>query len=72
MKENASLMKKELICWMPVVIPDIMEYRLTFGKYTGLTLIEVYDRNPGYIDWARKNITTEPLRTLLHRFEVNE
>lgn len=30
-------------------------YKLTFGKYKGMTLKEVYEENPDYIDWLLNN-----------------
>ena len=34
------------------------DYVLTFGKYKGRTLQEVYQENPGYLVWAENNIET--------------
>ena len=44
---------------------DINEYKLTFGKYAGKTLLEVNKIAPDYIEWAKNNITREPVKTLL-------
>lgn len=49
----------------PKVLPDIATYKLTFGKYTGKTLIEIQKENPGYITWAKNNIHSEPVSSLL-------
>ena len=46
-------------------LPDINEYKLTFGKHAGMTLPEIQDIAPGYIRWAKENITREPVRSLL-------
>lgn len=46
-------------------LPDINEYKLTFGKHAGMTLQEIQDIAPGYIRWAKENITREPVRSLL-------
>ena len=46
-------------------LPDINEYKLTFGKHAGMTLPENQDIAPGYIRWAKENITREPIRSLL-------
>lgn len=44
--------------------PDINTWVLPFGKYKGLTLPEVQLSDPGYIEWAKTNATSEPFRTL--------
>jgi len=41
-------------------IPDINTYKLNFGKHAGMTLLEIQDVAPGYIRWAKENITREP------------
>lgn len=46
-------------------LPDINEYKLTFGKHAGMTLPEIQNIAPGYIRWAKENITREPVRSLL-------
>lgn len=46
-------------------IPDIDTYIISFGKHKGKTLTEVNKIDPGYIVWAKENITREPLKTLL-------
>ena len=45
--------------------PDIDTYIISFGKHKGKTLTEVNKIDPGYIVWAKENITREPLKTLL-------
>ena len=49
------------------VKPDIHTWTLDFGKYKGMTLIEVNDSDPGYIEWLKKqeNFDREPCKTLL-------
>lgn len=44
---------------------DIHEYKLNFGKYSEMTLIEISETDPGYIRWAKENMTREPIKTLL-------
>lgn len=34
--------------------PD--DHRLTFGKYRGQTIAYIRSVNPGYLDWASKNV----------------
>lgn len=46
-------------------LPDINSYVITFGKYSGKTLSEISEIDSGYISWAKKNITIEPIRSLL-------
>lgn len=46
-------------------LPDINEYKLNFGKHAGMTLPEIQNVTPGYIRWAKENITREPVRSLL-------
>lgn len=40
-------------------------YVFTFGKYKGLKLTEVNEKHPDYIEWAKKTIDHEPLKSLL-------
>ena len=46
-------------------LPDINTYKLTFGKYSGRTLIEINEIAPDYIAWCKDNITREPVKSLL-------
>jgi hypothetical protein len=46
-------------------LPSIEEYHLNFGKFKGKTLLEVQEIEPGYITWAKENLTREPVRSLL-------
>ena len=48
-------------------IPDINTYKLDFGKYSGLTLLEVKEKDPDYIKWAKENMRKEPVRALLQQ-----
>lgn len=45
--------------------PDVNTWKLPFGKYKGMTLVEVKSKNPGYIKWAKENANSEPLRSLV-------
>ena len=45
--------------------PDIYTWRLPFGKYSGMTLLEVKNMNPGYIEWLKSNIDSEPCHSLV-------
>lgn len=46
-------------------IPDINTYVISFGKHSGKTLLQIAETDPGYIAWAKENITREPVKTLL-------
>lgn len=46
-------------------IPDINTYIIPFGKYKGKTLPEIKEIDPGYMSWAKENMTREPVKTLL-------
>ena len=46
-------------------------YKLSFGKYKGMTLDEVYKEDKGYIDWLREKSDAakkEPLKSLLQNY----
>lgn len=44
---------------------SLEEYRVDFGKYSGRTLLEIRDIDPGYIRWMKEKMDREPVRTLL-------
>ena len=46
-------------------LPDIDSYVITFGKYLGKTLPQIKEIDPGYISWAKENMSREPVRSLL-------
>lgn len=46
-------------------LPKIDEYVLNFGKHNGKTLPEILKCDPGYISWAKENMTREPMKSLL-------
>ena len=46
-------------------LPDINTYLITFGKHSGKTLPQIAESDPGYIAWAKENITREPVKSLL-------
>ena len=48
-------------------LPTLEDYIITFGKHGGKTLPEVASVDPKYISWAKENIKTEPLKTLLEK-----
>ena len=51
--------------WKKPELPDVNEYKLTFGRHNGKTLIEVKASDPGYIEWLKENYGKEPVRSLL-------
>ena len=44
---------------------SLEEYRVDFGKYSGRTLLEIREIDPGYIRWMKEKMNREPARTLL-------
>lgn len=44
---------------------SLEEYHVDFGKYSGRTLLEIRDIDPGYIRWMKEKVYREPARTLL-------
>ena len=49
----------------PEPLPDINTWKFDFGKYKGHTIPQVMAMDPGYIEWARKNMEREPAKSLL-------
>ena len=47
--------------------PTPENYVFTFGKHSGKTLMEISQIDPGYIRWAKENMSKEPIRTLLEQ-----
>ena len=46
-------------------LPKLEEWILPFGKYKGRTLLQINEIDPGYISWAKENMTREPVKSLL-------
>ena len=46
-------------------LPKPEDYIFTFGKHNGKKLIDVARTDPGYIAWAKENMTREPIKSLL-------
>lgn len=60
------IIPQELLDVLPAVeIPDVSTYIVPFGKYKGKTLPEIKAIDPGYIAWAKENMTKEPVKSLL-------
>lgn len=49
-------------------MPDLNEFKLTFGKHTGKTIPQVAVIDRGWLIWARDNLTREPLLTLIKKY----
>ena len=50
---------------IPEEKPDINTWRFNFGKHNGKTIPEVDEIDHQYIEWAKNNITREPVKSLL-------
>ena len=51
-----------------VEVPDINEYKLTFGRHNGKTIPEVAKADMGWLIWANDNLSREPVATLIKTF----
>lgn len=67
-KDEATMnrMPKEAVSKLPTVDT----YTFDFGKHLGKTIPEIAEVDPGYIRWAKENMTREPARTLLKNFSL--
>ena len=53
-------------------LPDINEFKLTFGKHSGRTIPEVAASDRGWLVWASENLKREPLLTLIKDYLSQE
>lgn len=53
-------------------LPDLNEYRLTFGKHSGKTIPEIASKDMGWLMWAKANISREPVITLINQYFKNQ
>ena len=51
-----------------VEIPNINEYKLTFGRHNGKTIPEIAKTDMGWLLWAKENLNKEPVTTLIKTF----
>lgn len=51
-------------------LPTLEDYKLDFGKHAGKTIPEIFEIDPGYIRWAKDNMTKEPAKSLLKEFKI--
>ena len=49
-------------------MPDLNEFKLTFGKHTGKTIPQIAATDRGWLVWAKDNLTREPLLTLIKKY----
>lgn len=49
-------------------MPDLNEFKLTFGKHNGRTIPEIAAIDRGWLVWAKDNLTREPLLTLIKKY----
>ena len=49
-------------------MPNINEYKLTFGKHNGKTIPEIAAVDKGWLFWAQENISREPLLTMIKNY----
>ena len=52
-------------------MPDLNEFKLTFGKHNGKTIPQIAATDRGWLVWARDNLTREPLLSLIKKY-LNE
>lgn len=55
----------ESVAPKPDVKPTLENYIMPFGKHAGKTLPEIAAVDRGYIEWAKKNMEKEPVKSLL-------
>ena len=53
-------------------LPDINEFKLTFGRHSGKTIPEIADIDRGWLVWASENLKREPLLTLIKDYLAHE
>lgn len=49
-------------------MPDLNEFKLTFGRHLGKTIPQIAETDRGWLVWARDNLTREPLLTLIKKY----
>ena len=55
-----------------VELPDVNEYVVNFGKYSGTKLIDLFRTHRDYCNWLKENVSREPLITLIKQLEKQE
>lgn len=51
-----------------VELPNIDEYKFTFGRHKGKTIPEVASKDIGWLKWAQENLNREPAITLIKNY----
>ena len=51
-----------------VELPDINEYKLTFGRHNGKTIPEIAAIDMNWLAWAKDNLNREPIATLIKNY----
>jgi hypothetical protein len=51
-----------------VELPDVNEYKFTFGRHSGRTIPEVAAKDMGWLTWAKENLSREPEKTLINNY----
>ena len=55
-----------------VELPNINEYKLTFGRHSGKTIPEIAATDIGWLTWAKENLNREPIATLIKNYLVSQ
>lgn len=50
-------------------LPDINEYKLTFGKHAGKTLVQINQEAPDYISWMKGQDLKYPVNELIKKLD---
>jgi hypothetical protein len=53
-------------------LPDINEYKLSFGRHNGKTIPEIAAVDRGWLVWASENLNKEPLHTMIKNYLSQE
>lgn len=49
-------------------LPSLNEFKVTFGKHNGKTILQIAEVDRGWLVWAKENLTREPLLTLIKKY----
>lgn len=53
-------------------MPDINEFKLTFGRHSGKTIPQIATIDRGWLVWASENLNREPLLTMIKNYLSQE
>ena len=51
-------------------IKECLSYTLTFGKYKGNTIEEIYSIDKKYLEWIKTNLNSESNQSLIHAINI--